>query len=81
MSSPCILVDEEVHRRNTGSGGFDQLHTRAMLTSSPRGRRVDEELAVVIDEDWTRRVVNPRALSPTVGANCRGVVTDRKSVV
>ena len=53
-----------------------------MLMSSPRGRRVDEELnasesfdrcgdelAVVVDEDWTHRIVNPCALSPTVGAN------------
>ena len=50
--------------------------------SSPRGRRVDEdldasesldrcvdELAVVVDEDWTHRIVNPRALRTTVGAN------------
>ena len=57
-----------------------------MLTSSPRGRRVDEELdafesldrcgdelVVVVDEDWTHRVVNPRALSPTVGANVDGL--------
>ena len=53
----------------------------AVLMSSPRGRRVDEnidasesldrgdELAVVVDKYWTHRVVNPRALSPTVGAN------------
>ena len=40
-----------------------------MLMSSPRDRCVDEELVVVVDEDWTHRVVNPRALSPTVGAN------------
>ena len=32
-----------------------------------------DELAVVIVEDWTHRIVNPRALSPTVGAKCRGV--------
>ena len=57
-----------------------------MLTSSPRGHRVDEELdaselvdrcgdelAVVVDEDWTHRVVNPRAPSPTVGANVDGI--------
>ena len=54
--------------------------------SSPRDRRVDEELdasellvrcsdelAVVVDEDWTHRVVNPRAPSPTVGANVDGL--------
>ena len=49
----------------------------------PRARRVDEELEasgrcddelfVVVDEDWTHRVVNLRALSPTVGAKCRGM--------
>ena len=52
---------------------------------SPRGR-VDEELdvsesfdqcgdklAVVVDEDLTHRIVNPRALSPTVGANVDGL--------
>ena len=56
------------------------------MMSSPRTRRVDEELdasesldqcgdelAVVVDEDWTHRIVNPRALSPTVGAKCRGM--------
>ena len=54
--------------------------------SSPRGCRVDEdldaselldrcgdELAVIVDEDWTHRIVNPRALSPTVGANVDGL--------
>ena len=46
---------------------------RAMLMSSPRGHRVDEELAVVVDEDWTHRVVNPHALSLTVGANVDGL--------
>ena len=57
-----------------------------MLMSSPRGHHVDEELdasesldrcgdelAVVVDEYWTHRIVNPRALSPTVGAKCRGM--------
>ena len=57
-----------------------------MLTSSPRGRRVDEELdaaesldrcgdelAVVVDKDWTHQIMNPRALSPTVGANADGL--------
>ena len=32
-----------------------------------------DELAVVVDADWTNRIVNPRALSPTVGAKCRGM--------
>ena len=53
--------------------------------SSPHGRvdedldaselldRCGDELVVVVDEVWTHRVVNPRALSPTVGAKCRGV--------
>ena len=58
------------------------LHTRAMLTSSPRGRRVDkeldafesldrcgDELVIVVDEDWTHRVVNPRALAPRWAPN------------
>ena len=57
-----------------------------MLMTSPRGRRVDEdldasefldrcgdELAAVVDVDWTHRIMNPRALSPTVGANCRWI--------
>ena len=44
-----------------------------MLMSSPRGRRVDEELAVVVDEDWTHRFLNPRVLNPTVGANVDGL--------
>ena len=35
--------------------------------------RCGDELAVVVDEDWTHRVVNPRALSPTVDAKCRGM--------
>ena len=32
-----------------------------------------DELVVVVDEDWTHRIVNPRALSPTVGANVVGI--------
>ena len=56
-----------------------------MLMSSPRGRideeldaselivRCGDELAVVVDEDWTHQIVNPRALSPTVGANVDGI--------
>ena len=44
--------------------------------SSPHAR-VDEdrgdELVVVVDEDWTHRIMNPRALSPTVGANVDGL--------
>ena len=35
--------------------------------------RCGDESVAVVDEDWTHRVVNPRALSPTVGAKCRGV--------
>ena len=35
--------------------------------------RCGNELAVVVDEDWTHRIVNPRALSPTVGANVDGI--------
>ena len=35
--------------------------------------RCGDELAVIVDEDWTHRIMNPRALSPTVGAYCRGV--------
>ena len=31
--------------------------------------RCGDELAVIVDEDWTHRIMNPRALSPTVGAN------------
>ena len=54
--------------------------------SSPHARRVDEELdafgsfdrcgdelVVIVDEDCTHRIVNPRALSPTVGANVDGL--------
>ena len=53
--------------------------------SSPRGRvdeeleasksldRCDDKLAVIVDEDWTHRIMNPRALSSTVGAKCRGM--------
>ena len=53
--------------------------------SSPHGRvdeeldasepldRCGDELAVVVDEDWTHRIVNQRALSPTVGANVDGI--------
>ena len=56
------------------------------MMSSPRAHRVDEdldasdlldrcgdELAVIVDEDWTHRIVNPRALSPTVGTNVDGL--------
>ena len=55
------------------------------LMSSPHGRvdedldaselldRCGDELAVVVDEVWTHRVVNPRALSPMVGANVDGI--------
>ena len=58
---------------------------RAMLMSSPRGRvdeeleasesldRCGHELVAVVDEDWTHRIVHPRALSPTVGANVDGL--------
>ena len=35
--------------------------------------RCSDELAVVVNEDWTHRIVNPRAPSPTVGAKCRGM--------
>ena len=31
--------------------------------------RCDDELAVVVDEYWTHRIVNPHALSPAVDAN------------
>ena len=53
--------------------------------SSPRGcvdeeldaseslDRCGDELVVIVDEDWTDRVVNPRALSPTMGANVDGL--------
>ena len=56
-------------------------HVWAMLKSGPHARvdedldasesldRCDDELVVVVDEDWTHRVVNLCALSPTVGAN------------
>ena len=50
--------------------------------SSPRDRRVDEELdasellvrcsdelVIIVDEDGTHRIVNPGALSPTGGVN------------
>ena len=50
------------------------------MMSIPRARRVDEELdasepldrcgdklAVVVDEDWTHRIVNPRALRYPMG--------------
>ena len=36
-------------------------------------RRCGDELAVVVDEVWTHRIMNPRALSPTVGANVDGI--------
>ena len=29
--------------------------------------------SVVVDEGWTHRIVNPRALSPTVGVNVDGL--------
>ena len=58
------------------------LRSRCNVDVEPRARHVDEdldtpetsdrcsdELAAVVEEDWTHRVVNPRALSPTVGAN------------
>ena len=32
-----------------------------------------DELVVVVDEDWTHRIVNPRALSPMQGANVDGI--------
>ena len=32
-----------------------------------------DELVAIVDEDWTHRIVNPRALSPTVGANVDGL--------
>ena len=35
--------------------------------------RCSDELAVVVNEDWTHRIVNPRAPSPTVGANVDGL--------
>ena len=35
--------------------------------------RCGDELVVVVDEDWTHRIVNPPALSPTVGANVDGL--------
>ena len=57
-----------------------------MMMLSPHARRVDEELdaselldrcgdelAAVVDEDWTHRIENPRALSPTVGGNVDGL--------
>ena len=35
--------------------------------------RCGDELAAVVDEDWTHRIVNPCVLSPTVGANGDGI--------
>ena len=35
--------------------------------------RCSDELVVVVDEDLTHRILNPRALSPTVGANVDGI--------
>ena len=43
------------------------------LDASESPDRCGDELASVIDEDWTHRVMNPRALSPTVGANVDGL--------
>ena len=43
------------------------------LDASESIDRCGDELVVVVDEDWTHRVVNPRALSPTVGANVDGL--------
>ena len=35
--------------------------------------RCGDELVVVVDEDLTHRILNPRALSPTVGVNVDGL--------
>ena len=35
--------------------------------------RCGDELTIVVDEDWTHRIVNPLELSPTVGANVGGL--------
>ena len=43
------------------------------LDASKSLDRCGDKLAVIVDEDWTHRIVNPRALSPTVGAKCRGM--------
>ena len=80
------MTDVESADSTSKTEGIDHQYTRAMLMLIPRARRVDEdldasksldrcgdELAVVVDEDLTHRIVNPRAPSPTVGAKCRGV--------
>ena len=43
------------------------------LDASELLERCGDELAIVVDEDWTHRIMNPRALSPTVGANVVGM--------
>ena len=39
------------------------------LDASDSLDRCGDELAVIVDKDWTHRIVNPRSLSLTVGAN------------
>ena len=43
------------------------------LDASESLDRPGDELVVVGDEDWTHRIMNPRALGPTVGANVDGL--------
>ena len=43
------------------------------LDASKTSDQCGDELIVVVDEDWTHRIVNPRTLSPTVGANVDGL--------
>ena len=48
------------------------VHVDEDLDVSESLDRCGDEL-VVVDEDWTHRIVNPRALSPMQGANVNGI--------
>ena len=48
-------------------------HVDEDLDASESSDRCGDELAAVIDENWTHRIMNPHALSPTVGANVDGL--------
>ena len=50
-----------------------RTHVDEELEVSELLDRCGDELAVVVDENWSHRVVNPRALSPTVGGNVDGL--------
>ena len=58
--------------------GSDRACVDEDLDASESLDRYGDELAAVVHEDWTHRILNPRALIPTVGANIDGINRRRK---